>query len=136
MHDFIDRAIAIFPPPPSPSKPWLTSTCPKRSICRKMAVSTGFFSEWVYGTQVPRYAFKYEVQPGESGHVKIHADITQSDVDQNFAMFVPVFADFGNGMVRLGQVPIIGNSTRTVVFDLERQPKKVALNAYKEILER
>jgi hypothetical protein len=51
-------------------------------------------------------------------------------------MFVPVFADFGHGMVRLGQFPIVGNSTRTVVFDLDRQPKKVALNAYKEILER
>jgi hypothetical protein len=51
-------------------------------------------------------------------------------------MFVPVFADFGNGMVRLGQVGIAGNSTRTVDFILDRQPKKVALNAYKDILER
>src|SRR5271165_2465995 len=95
-----------------------------------------FFREWVMGTQVPRYNFKYEVQQADPGHFKIRAEITQSEVDQNFAMLVPVYADFGNGMVRLGQVAIAGNATRTVIFNLDRQPKKVALNAYKEILER
>jgi hypothetical protein len=95
-----------------------------------------FFDEWVYGTQVPRYKFTYEAKPGDGGKIKIHVEITQSEVDEHFAMFVPVFADFGNGMVRLGAVAIGGNSTRTVDFILDRQPKKVALNAYKDILER
>jgi hypothetical protein len=95
-----------------------------------------FFDEWVYGTQVPRYSFKYEFKPGEGGKIKIHAEITQSEVDEHFAMFVPVFADFGNGMVRLAAVGIAGSSTRTVDFIADRQPKKVALNAYKDILER
>ena len=75
-----------------------------------------FFSEWVYGTQVPRYSFKYQLQQGEGGKIKVHAEITQSEVDENFAMLVPVFADFGNGMMRLGQVEIVGNSTRNGDF--------------------
>ena len=95
-----------------------------------------FFREWVYGTQVPRYNFKYEIQPAGPGQFKIHTELTQSDVDQNFAMLVPIFADFGNGMVRLGQLPIVGSSTRQANFTLDRQPKKVVINAYKEILER
>jgi hypothetical protein len=95
-----------------------------------------FFFEWVYGTQVPRYSFKYEMKPGEGGAIKVHAEITQSEVDDHFAMFVPVFADFGNGMVRLGAVGLVGNSSRTVDFILDRQPKKVALNYYKDILAR
>lgn len=95
-----------------------------------------FFREWVLGTQVPRYSFKYELQPGDAGQFKIRAEITQSEVDQNFAMLVPVFADFGNGMMRMGQVAMAGNSTRTVIFNVDRQPKKVVLNAYKDILER
>ena len=66
----------------------------------------------------------------------MRAEITQSEVDNHFAMFVPVFADFGKGMVRLGQVEMVGNSTRTVDFILDRQPKKVALNYYKDVLER
>jgi hypothetical protein len=95
-----------------------------------------FFSEWVYGTEVPRYDFKYDVSAGDGGKTKIRAVITQSEVDDHFAMFVPVFADFGSGMLRLGQVGIVGNSTQTVDFVLDSKPKKVALNAYKEILER
>jgi hypothetical protein len=95
-----------------------------------------FFREWIMGTEVPRYAFKYQTEQAEGGKIRIKAEITQSEVDQNFAMFVPVFGDFGNGMVRLAQVPIVGNSTRSITFLLDRAPKKVALNAYKDILER
>jgi hypothetical protein len=95
-----------------------------------------FFDEWVYGTHVPRYHFEYQVAPSDGGKVKLHMTITQSEVDEHFAMIVPVFADFGNGMVRLGQVAIGGNTTRNVDMLLPGQPKKVSLNAYKEILER
>jgi hypothetical protein len=95
-----------------------------------------FFDEWVYGTQVPRYHFEYQLSPAEGGKVKLHMIITQSDVDEHFAMPVPVFADFGTGMVRLGQVGIAGSTTRNIDILLPRQPKKVAFNAYKEILER
>jgi|HubBroStandDraft_1064217.scaffolds.fasta_scaffold00298_20 hypothetical protein len=97
-----------------------------------------FFNEWVYGTQVPRYHFEYQVVKSDGGQVKLHMTITQSEVDEHFAMLVPVFADFGNGngMVRLGQVGILGNTTRNVDIVLPSQPKKVALNAYKDILER
>jgi hypothetical protein len=51
-------------------------------------------------------------------------------------MLVPVFVDFGKGMVRLGNVRIAGNATRSVDVLLPSQPKKAALNVYKEILER
>jgi hypothetical protein len=95
-----------------------------------------FFDEWVYGTQVPRYHFKYDVLPGDKGSIKVRVEITQSEVNENFAMFVPVFADFGQGWVRLGQLALAGNCTRTAIFSMDRQPKKVALNVYKDILER
>jgi len=95
-----------------------------------------FFDEWVYGTQLPRYHFEYQVAPADGGKVKLHMSITQSEVDEHFAMPVPVFADFGKGMIRLGQIGMVGNTTRGVDMMLPSQPKKVALNAYKDILER
>jgi aminopeptidase N len=95
-----------------------------------------FFNEWVYGTQVPRYHFEYQVAPADGGKMKLHMTIVQSEVDEHFVMLVPVFADFGAGMVRLGQIAIGGNSTRSVDILLPSQPKKVALNAFKDILER
>jgi aminopeptidase N len=95
-----------------------------------------FFDEWVYGTQVPRYHFEYQLQPAGPGKVNLHMTLTQSDVDDHFAMLVPVFADFGSGMIPLAQIGIGGNTTRDIDVVLSNQPKKVALNAYKEILER
>ena len=95
-----------------------------------------FFNEWVYGTQAPKYKFSYELAPGKDGKTKLHLSITQDEVDDNFAMLVPVFGDFGKGMVPLMRIPMIGNSTRSLDTELPLQPKKVALNAYKEILER
>ena len=95
-----------------------------------------FFDEWVYGTQVPRYHFEYQLLPADDGKVKLHMTITQSEVDDHFAMLVPVFADFGKGMIRIGQIGIAGNSSRSADVLLPSQPKKVALNAYKDILER
>ena len=95
-----------------------------------------FFTQWVYGTQVPRYKFEYQVTPADGGKVKLHMTITQSEVDERFGMLVPVFADFGKGMVRLGQIAIVGNNSSSVDTFLPSQPKKVALNAFKEILER
>ena len=95
-----------------------------------------FFDEWVYGTEVPRYHFEYQTSAAEGGKIKLHMTVTQSDVDDHFAMLVPIFADFGKGMVRIGQVGIAGSTTRSYDVLLSAQPKKVALNAYREILER
>jgi Carboxypeptidase regulatory-like domain len=95
-----------------------------------------YFGEWVYGQLVPKYELTNEAMSAEGVVHKYKVHITQSEVDANFVMFVPVFADFGSGLVRLGQMAVVGNSTRTVIFDLERQPKKIVLNAYKDILER
>jgi hypothetical protein len=95
-----------------------------------------FFNEWVYGTQVPRYKFAYDLSGTPDGKTKLHMTLTQSEVDENFAMLVPIFGDFGRGMVRLGQIRVIGNSERSADVVLPAQPKKVAYNAYKEILER
>jgi Peptidase family M1 domain/Carboxypeptidase regulatory-like domain len=95
-----------------------------------------FFNEWVYGTNVPKYSFKYDMESEGGDKTKVKVEITQNEVDQNFAMFVPVFADFGKGMIRLGQVAVVGNSTRTAIFHMDNKPKKVALNAYKDVLER
>ena len=95
-----------------------------------------FFDEWVYGTEIPRYQFEYQVTPTEDGKAKLHLTLTQSEVDNHFFMLVPIFADFGKGWVRIGQMGAVGNSTRSTDAVLPAVPKKVAMNAYKEILER
>ena len=95
-----------------------------------------FFREWVYGTDVPHYDFDYQTSPGAEGKTHVHLTITQSGVSDSFAMLVPIFADFGKGTVRIGQLPAVGNSTKSYDFDFAAAPKKLELNAFKEILER
>jgi len=95
-----------------------------------------FFEEWVYGTQVPKYHFEYQLTPADAGKFKLHMTLTQSEVDEHFVMLVPVFVDFGKGMIRIGQMGIAGNSTKSGDVLLPAKPKSVALNAYKDILER
>jgi Carboxypeptidase regulatory-like domain/Peptidase family M1 domain len=95
-----------------------------------------FFAEWVYGTAIPKYEFHYEVQPGANGTFRLRSTLTQSEVDDHFAMFVPVFADWGEGMRRIGQIGVAGNNSHTVDFIVDKQPKKVVINYYKDILAR
>jgi aminopeptidase N len=135
MHDFMESHRDV-PASTESFKAIAEKHMPKLLDLQKNGRLDWFFYEWVYGTQVPRYQFKYDLQPADGGKIRVRAEITQSEVDDHFVMFVPVFADFGNGMVRLGQVGIAGNSTRAVNFVMDRKPKKVALNTYKDILER
>ena len=37
--------------------------------------------------------------------------VTQSGVSDNFKMLVPVYVDYGKGMVMLGQARMIGNAS-------------------------
>ncbi|HLX84174.1 MAG TPA: M1 family aminopeptidase [Terriglobales bacterium] len=135
MHDFVD-AHREQPASTESFKAIAEKHMTKLMDLRKNGRLDWFFDEWVYGTAIPRYHFDYQVSPEASGKAKVHMTITQSDVDEHFAMLVPIFADFGNGMVPIAQAGIGGNTTRTFDIELARQPKKVALNAYKEILER
>lgn len=135
MHDFVET---------HRDKPATTESfkaIAEKHITRQMDLQGNgslnwFFNEWVYDTLVPRYKFDYQVTPVENGKFKLHMSLTQSEVNENFAMLVPVFADFGKGMMRLGQIPIIGNSTQTAEMLLPISPKKVELNTYKDILTR
>jgi hypothetical protein len=134
MHDFMDSHRN------APASTESFKAIVEKHLTKQIDIQKGrmdwFFNEWVYGTQVPRYSFKYDMKPAEEGKIKVHAEVTQSEVDEHFVMFVPMFADYGNGMTRIGQAEVIGNSTRTMDFTLDKQPKKIALNAYKDVLER
>jgi len=135
MHDFVESHRDI------PASTESFKAIAEKHITKQMDLQRNgrldwFFGEWVYGTQVPRYQFEYEIQPAGGGKTRVHMKITQSEVDDQFAMFIPVFADFGKGMVRVSQELMVGNATRTIDYILPNQPKKVALNAYKDILVR
>src|SRR5262249_33295010 len=95
-----------------------------------------FFREWVYGTQVPKYKFEPTVTEAEGGKWLLKATLTQSEVDSNFAMLVPLYADFDGKVMRLGTITMIGNSsTDKIQVLLPQKPKRVMINANHDVLE-
>jgi aminopeptidase N len=95
-----------------------------------------FFSEWVYGTAVPRYKFDYTVTPAEDGKWLLKGRLTQSDVPANFVMQVPIYLDFGGQVVQLGRVKMAGNTTvDSLNVTLPKQPKRVLINYWHDVLE-
>lgn len=95
-----------------------------------------FFNEWVYGTEVPSYQFDYQITPGGGGKCKLHATLAQSNVPATFAMNVPIFGEFDGRLVRVLDIPLRGELTRTIDVELPKTPKRVVFNPYHEILER
>jgi hypothetical protein len=94
-----------------------------------------FFSEWVYGTAVPRYKLDYEVAEQPGGKWLLKGSIAQSEVGPEFLMAVPVYADFDGQLVRLGAAGIAGNSSAAINVLLPKKPKRVLVNARHDVLE-
>lgn len=95
-----------------------------------------FFDQFVYGTEVPRYRFTYDLEQADGGKVKLKASLTQSEVSEKFVMAVPIFGEFDRRMARIANVPIGGNTTRPFEIMLPKPPKKVVVNGLHDILER
>lgn len=94
-----------------------------------------FFNQWVYGTEVPAYSMDYSIAPSGDGKAVVNAKITQSGVSKDFAMLVPVYADFGKGWIRLGSAMINGNtSTELNNLKLPQVPKRLAVAALNDVL--
>ncbi|NTU51029.1 MAG: M1 family metallopeptidase [Candidatus Aminicenantes bacterium] len=94
-----------------------------------------FFNEWVFGDLVPEYKLEHRLEPGPGGKMDLVGRITQSRVDENFKMRVPIYLEIDGRMIRLGTIPVTGNST-TEEFrvTLPKKPKRVLLCYYEDVL--
>jgi hypothetical protein len=94
-----------------------------------------FFNQWVYGTDVPAYRMEYSITPSGDGKAAVSVKVTQSGVSDDFAMVVPLYADFGKGWGRLGSARIIGNSSVDLnSIQLPQVPKRLAIAALNDVL--
>jgi len=94
-----------------------------------------FFSEWVYGTEVPSYKFQYSLTQAPDGKTLLKGTVSQNGVSPDFKMLVPIYVDFDGKIIRLGEANITGNST-TPEFSvkLPQKPKRAMINAYHDVL--
>ena len=96
-----------------------------------------FFSQWVYGTDIPRYKFDYTVSPEPNGSYLVKASLTQSEVNRNFVALVPIYADLDGKIGLLGRVRMMGSSSlNDLKLPLPKKPKRVLINANYDVLSR
>ncbi|MFN2532345.1 MAG: M1 family aminopeptidase, partial [Pyrinomonadaceae bacterium] len=90
-----------------------------------------FFNAWVYGTEIPAYKFDYQINPDGT----MSGRITQSGVSDTFKMLVPVYVDMGEGWLRLGAGPLVGNSSLELKnVKLPKPPKRAGICMMADVL--
>lgn len=93
-----------------------------------------FFNEWVYGTEVPTYQFRYEMKDAGGGKTLLHLTLDQSGVSDAFFMKVPVYIWIQGNPHRLGLLSVKGPTTATADIPLPFRPERVTLDEYHTIL--
>lgn len=85
-----------------------------------------FFDQWVYGTGIPTLKLNYTVE-GKAPKVRLKGTVTQSDVDEDFSIQVPVEIQTGRGKPMVQWVRT-GNEAATFTVNLAAAPVKVLLD--------
>ncbi len=98
-----------------------------------------FFNEYVYGTALPTYHLDYaNFDTDPNGDIVFSFKVTQSGVDNNFAMLVPIYLELADGRIMLlGRGPLIGNSSleqKVPLKGLKEKPRRAIVNYFDDVL--
>ncbi len=93
-----------------------------------------FFEQWVYSTGIPSLKMTYSTQ-GKAPQVRLTGTITQSDVPEDFSIWVPVEIQAGKGKP-LTQWVRTSNDPATFTVTLKQPPARVTLDPDNSILRR
>jgi hypothetical protein len=98
-----------------------------------------FFNEYVYGTALPTYKLEYSNFDSDSnGDTVFSFKFTQSGVDNNFRMLVPIYLELANGRtVMLGRAPMTGNNSieqKIPLKGLKEKPRRAVINFFNDVL--
>jgi aminopeptidase N len=89
-----------------------------------------FFNEYVYGTALPSYNVTSSVNTDATGDPVVSFKVTQSDVDKDFRMSVPIYLELADGRtVGVAHARMIGNTSieGKIPFKGSKSPPKRAL---------
>jgi aminopeptidase N len=98
-----------------------------------------FFNEYVYGTALPTYKMDYATfDKDASGDVVFAFKLTQSGVDNNFRMVVPLYLELADGRtVNLGHARLTGNTSveqKVPLRGVKVAPKRALVNYNYDVL--
>jgi aminopeptidase N len=97
-----------------------------------------FFNEYVYGTALPKYNLESSFENGADGDVVWSFKLTQSGVDDNFKMLIPLYLQLADGRTMpLGRANLKGNGSLTQkvpLKGLKDKPRGALVNYNYDVL--
>jgi Peptidase family M1 domain len=97
-----------------------------------------FFDEYVYGTQLPTYKFDYSFDTGADSDIVLNFKVTQSKVNDDFRMLVPIYLEMADGKVKfLGRAKLAGNNSveqKVPLKGMKTKPRRAMINYYDDVL--
>jgi Peptidase family M1 domain len=97
-----------------------------------------FFNEYVYGMQLPNYKLDYSFDTGADGDIVFNVKVTQSKVNEDFRMPVPIYFELADGGIFfLGRARLAGNTSveqKIPLKGLKVKPRRALLNYYDDVL--
>ena len=95
-----------------------------------------FFDQWIYRSEIPTYSWSHRVAPaGKEGGHSVELEIRQTEVAEDFRMFVPVVIELPNGLEERHQILVQGPTTR-VSLATDGRPRSVEVNPDNAVLAR
>ncbi len=93
-----------------------------------------FFDQWVYGSDVSEYEFRYQLSDAGSGQTELAMTITQSGVGEGFQMRLPLYAVIQGQARYIGTIKATGTQPAKSTAKLPVRPEKILLDPGRSIL--
>ena len=93
-----------------------------------------FFDQWVYRSAMPTYRVAWMTEPAEGGKHRVRLRVEQSNVPEDFQMYVPVTVDLGSNSVARLRVRVSGPKTELELPLMPAKPREVRFNDLSGVL--
>lgn len=92
-----------------------------------------FFDEWVNGTGVPTYDWAWKARTGTNGQPALQLRVRQSNVPDDFQMYVPIAVELKDGRTLRTRIHVAGPVTETQI-PVPAEIKEVRFNDLEGVL--
>lgn len=92
-----------------------------------------FFHEWIDGTAIPTYTWAWRAEPGTGGQFVAHFRVRQTNVPDDFQMYVPVVVELKDGRALKTRLHVAGPLT-DVALPVPGEIKSVRFNELDGVL--
>ncbi len=93
-----------------------------------------FFKQWIYNTEIPTYNIIYKLQEMDNGKFKVQCTVKQSNVPNDFQMYIPFMIDFGENRYARVRYLIKGPVTEFEFPILPIKPEEIKFNDLESVL--